>query len=261
MEIKSSCISRENLKLLVMKLLTIITACFLGFALSAQNSFGELTGYVFEKSTTEIPAMYTKVWVESVGAKYGDVADENGKYRISGIPAGKYLIKALYDGDTLNQLIEVNIIANGIVKAPRIDVKENVQELIGVIITVDEPLIEFGGFGEVRMDALEIDKSPLKQDPVGLITSRNSDIKVDANGEMVIRGARAGDLAYFIDGVKTNGVQTVPGSAIAGLTVYSSGIPAKYGDTTGGVIVMETKSYFDLYRSWKGKMLRGEISN
>lgn len=242
-----------------MKLLTLITACFLGFALTAQNSFGEITGYVFERSNNQIPAYTAKIWVESGGAKIGDVVNEDGKFRISGIPSGKYFIKGLYAGDTLNQYIEVIVKMDGITKVDRIDILEKVTEIDGPIITATEPLIDFGGFGEVRMDALEIERSPLKQDPVGLITSRNSDIKVNSDGELVIRGARAGDLAYFIDGVKTNGVQTVPGSAIGGLTVYSSGIPAKYGDTTGGVIVMETKSYFDLYRAWKGKMLRGEL--
>jgi hypothetical protein len=29
--------------------------------------------------------------------------------------------------------------------------------------------------------------------------------------------------------------------------VYSGGLPAKYGDTMGGVIVVETKSFFDMY--------------
>jgi hypothetical protein len=32
------------------------------------------------------------------------------------------------------------------------------------------------------------------------------------------------------------------------MIVYAGGIPAKYGDAMGGVIVLETKSYFDLYR-------------
>ena len=44
---------------------------------------------------------------------------------------------------------------------------------------------------------------------------------------------------------------SVPGVSIGALEAYTGGIPAKYGDTTGGVIVLETKSYFDLYNAWK----------
>jgi hypothetical protein len=31
------------------------------------------------------------------------------------------------------------------------------------------------------------------------------------------------------------------------MQVYTGGVPAKYGDTTGGVIVVETKSYLEEY--------------
>jgi hypothetical protein len=37
----------------------------------------------------------------------------------------------------------------------------------------------------------------------------------------------------------------IPGRAIGSIIAYSGGIPAKYGDFTGGVVVIETKSYFD----------------
>jgi hypothetical protein len=31
------------------------------------------------------------------------------------------------------------------------------------------------------------------------------------------------------------------------MSIYTGGLPAKYGDTTGGVIVIETKSYLEDY--------------
>jgi outer membrane receptor protein involved in Fe transport len=41
----------------------------------------------------------------------------------------------------------------------------------------------------------------------------------------------------------------IPSSAIGSISVYTGGLPAKYGDTTGGVVVIETKSYMDLYNA------------
>jgi hypothetical protein len=38
--------------------------------------------------------------------------------------------------------------------------------------------------------------------------------------------------------------------------VYTGGLPAKYGDTLGGVVVMETKGYFDLYRQWEANEIK-----
>jgi hypothetical protein len=46
-----------------------------------------------------------------------------------------------------------------------------------------------------------------------------------------------------VDNVKIIGELNVPAGAIAEIIVYSGGIPARYGDVTGGVVVITTKSY------------------
>jgi len=64
---------------------------------------------------------------------------------------------------------------------------------------------------------------------------------------LYFRGERSQAVLYIVDGVKTmDGRLGIPGSAIGHLTVYSGGVPAKYGDFTGGVVVIETQSYFDI---------------
>jgi hypothetical protein len=35
------------------------------------------------------------------------------------------------------------------------------------------------------------------------------------------------------------------------MMVYTGGLPAKYGDTMGGAVVVETKSYFELLRNYQ----------
>jgi hypothetical protein len=63
-------------------------------------------------------------------------------------------------------------------------------------------------------------------------------------------------MVTFIDGVKVvaGEVPNVPSTAIQNLTVYTGGIPAKYGDMTGGVVVIETKGYMDFYRESQRKL-------
>ena len=52
----------------------------------------------------------------------------------------------------------------------------------------------------------------------------------------------------MLDGVKIReNVPNVPSSGISSMSVYTGGLPAKYGDTTGGVVVIETKSYLEHY--------------
>lgn len=231
--------------------LTIAGVIF-SIASFAQGSFGEIVGKVFEKSDSENPAYDATIWVEYSGAKIRTKVDMDGRFRISAVPIGKHKLHATYLGDSLKETILANVKADGITNVGRINILEGLVDLEGVTIRgTKEPLIDFGDVGIRRISAEDIMLSPVRNSPKDLIISRNSDIKMDADGELMIRGARAGDMTYFIDGVKMNDVKAIPSVAIGGMTVYSSAIPAKYGDTTGGVIMMETKSYHDLWRARK----------
>lgn len=217
-----------------------------------QGSFGEIVGKVFEKSDTEKPAEFARIWVEQGSSKFGAEVDEEGRFRISAVPTGEYQLKGRYLTDTLKEVVYANVLADGIANVGRINILENVQEIEVVeFIKHTDPLINFGDIGQRRISTLDIMQSPVRNSPKQLIASRNSDIKLNDDGDMMIRGARANDMAYFVDGVRTGEINPLPSVAIGGITVYSSAIPAKYGDTTGGVIIMETKSYYDLWRAWK----------
>ena len=218
----------------------------------AQNSFGEIRGYLYLDAKNEDKASFAKVWVEDNGSKIGATTDIEGKFRISAVPPGMYTLQGVYDGDSISNPVTLEVLANGIKNLGRVNLRDSVKELD--VFTYEAPipdLINFGSTGETTISSLDIKNSPDRQNPVKLIVGKNSDIKVNDQGQMMIRGARPGDMAYFIDGVKLREAQRIPGSAIGGMTVYTSAIPAKYGDTNGGVIVMNTKSYADLYRRWK----------
>ena len=70
------------------------------------------------------------------------------------------------------------------------------------------------------------------------------------NGDgLYFRGARPENMCYYVDGMKVSDrLSGVPSEAINSISVYTGGLPAKYGDVTGGVIAIETKSYFDLWQ-------------
>lgn len=46
----------------------------------------------------------------------------------------------------------------------------------------------------------------------------------------------------YIDGIRTIGTTNLPKSALDQVTVITGGIPAEYGEATGGVINITTKS-------------------
>jgi Ca-activated chloride channel family protein len=62
------------------------------------------------------------------------------------------------------------------------------------------------------------------------------------------RGARAKSNAYYLDGMRVNSLNGIPKSYMQEVQVITGGVPACYGDATGGIISIQGKSYFDVVR-------------
>jgi hypothetical protein len=199
------------------------------------------------------PIIGARFQTVSNGTLYRAKSDLDGRFRISAIPPGEYSFYIIFENDTIpNYLIKVPM--DGIVNVGNIVLESKVLELKAAIVRPDIfPSLTYGVASEIVMDRDQISKSPGKFNQKEMIAAMTSDIKVADDGSLVFRGARKGDMIYMLDGIKMNEVVNVPSAAIGGLKVYTGGIPAKYGDTLGGVVVMESLSYFDLYRVWVGK--------
>lgn len=218
---------------------------------SAQNSTGELIGKVINEDSMALSN--TLVYTESNGMIYKDLTDLNGKFRISSIPAGKYTFNIVSEGDTMRG-IKAEILMDGIENLNTIQFERTGKLLDVFTIKYNKEefkSLKYGVMSEIRISSEQIKVNPLKFNQKAMIAAMSSEIKMTDDGELVFRGARKGDMIYMMDGVKMNDISNVPSASIGGMMVYTGGIPAKYGDTTGGVVVMETKSYFDLYRAWK----------
>lgn len=230
-----------------MKLFIVTILVFLfGSQLQAQVTVGTISGTVYEAldSTTVMP--FTKVWVETESGQRGVLTDENGRYKIDVLKPGTYNVKTKPVGYKLMTVA-------GVVVNPDNTAKVNVYcgNMMPPIV-VFTPIIIPGDIPRIDIPLEDIEHSPFDQNPLALISAASSDIQmVEGSSDVIIRGSRPGDAIYYVDGVKTVNMASVPGVAIGALEAYTGGVPAKYGDTTGGVIVLETKSYFDLYNAWK----------
>ena len=113
----------------------------------------------------------------------------------------------------------------------------------------EKPLIDPEEPSKITVLAAEFEDSPVRKNPVALIASSSPDIyRAPNSDDLYFRGSRSDAMAYFVDGVKVAArLSGVPPSSIASFTIYTGGLPARYGDVTGGAVAIETKSYFDLY--------------
>jgi hypothetical protein len=222
----------------------------------AQGAPGEVVGYVLDNGT-KAGVYGAQVFILDQDRKYQSITDADGKFRISAIPAGTYSMNIKYFGDTMSN-IQVKVPMDGIYNAGDIAFKSGVLNFLAIDVKADDGSIKLQ-YGELPVKELtseEIGQSSSKFSVKGLVTSMTSEVRMTEDGELVFRGARKGDMLYMMDGIKATDVGNVPSAAIGRMMVYSGGLPAKYGDTLGGVVVMETKSYFDLYREWEADEIR-----
>lgn len=215
----------------------------------SQVGLGTISGYVYqaEDSSTVIPL--ARMWVETESGNRFAQSDIDGSYKINGLKPGIYnLTIAHKDFDTV-RIGAILVYSDGITNTNVYSTNDNVLGIVEIKYTAvkiekDIPRIK------VLME--DIDHSLNIRDPKALLTSMTSEVKmVEGTSDVIIRGSRPGDAIFYIDGVKANDMSSIPGASVQGLEAYTGGIPAKYGDTTGGVIVLETKGYFDLYYQWK----------
>ncbi len=225
------------------KIWLLLVIGFISFNIKAQVGLGSIMGYLYSSDSAQtVP--FSNVWIDINGEAFGVKTDLNGRYTIHGIPSGIYNINAesSFNGSIKMSGIVVN--SDGITR----------QDLyLSTVVLAEIPV---GGKKIIDVDNVtKMNQEEIKgniwiRDPKQMMVGKSSEVSLDQNDNMIIRGSRPGDVVYFVDGVKQNDLSSIPGVAIRGMSVYTGGVPAKYGDTTGGVIIIETKGYFDLYYAW-----------
>ena len=237
-----------------MKKWMIIGCLITAQAVFGQEAQGEIVGTVVETNGATIVG--AQVFVIDQDRKYQALTDLDGRFRISGIPAGAYDMNIKLMQDTMKG-IAVNVPMDGFHQAGTIVFRAKVIELDGLVVTANTDMkLVYGSLPIRELTSEEIEQSPVKFSVSQLAASINSDVKIADDGELIFRGARKGDMIYMLDGIKGREINNVPSCAIGRMMVYTGGLPAKYGDTLGGVVVLETKSYFDLYRAWEREEMK-----
>ncbi len=214
------------------------------------QSFGEIHGKVVDEKEV---AIYMATVVAHNGAdQIVTATDEQGKFRLKPLKPGEYTLRFFMTGyDSL-------VMKNVLVEPDRINrlTEMRLSEVSGliegiVIMDYEKPLLFAPGehIETLTEEDLKHNASAPDGNIKRMVANMSSDIKVSPDGEeLYFRGSRAGSVIYFVDGIKiTSGSVKIPTSGIHTVSVYTGGVPAKYGDTTGGVIVVETKSYLQDY--------------
>jgi hypothetical protein len=255
--------------------LTFLLSVFYGFS---QNGTGEVTGFVYDAINKTEGVFDAKIIVKlGSETKYIGKTDFNGKYRLTGIQPGTYdlfvtqnlegyeptgLTGVIISSDKINSLepfflekakvekVTPNITNSSTSTSSKpSNNKTGEKELDAAKIKTKKyvrPLIDKdGGASGDSKGAGEIKEMAARDSSgvVGTMAGVNS-----STGEMSLRGGSGDATIAFIDGQKVRGGLNLPKGAFEEISVMTGGIPANYGDATGGIISVTTKgptsSYF-----------------
>lgn len=207
-------------------------------AIYAQS--GTLMGKITENDG-KTPIPFANVIIESGGKQSGGAtSDFDGKYTIRPIQPGKYVVRASFVGFSPVQINDVVISPD---KITYVDIKmeSTTKELPPVIVTDYKiNLIDKGKTTSGEIIGGEDLQKMTARSAQGMAASvggvQNSD---GAMGS--VRGQRTDGTVIYIDGVRVRGSSGVPKSAIDQISVMMGGLPARYGEATGGVLNITTK--------------------
>lgn len=209
---------------------------------------GQIKGTITDAETGE-PVIGASVLV--VGTKFGAMTDFDGRFTIARLEPGEYTVKISHLDYDAVEVTEVQVKTDLTTEVSQ-ELTKKVTDIGQTIqVTADKEIIDkFETANQTRITKEVIKNKPvttvdelLTQVP-GVVTGRE--------GEIFIRGGRAGEVAYIVDGVPMGdplgglgqvgaNLSLVSGS-IQEFTVIKDGFDPEYGNALSGIVKVTTQT-------------------
>ena len=222
----------RKLYLSIMLVLTFSAAAF------AQAGSGSLRGTIKDSKTGEtIP--FANIVVEVGGIQVGSgQSNFDGEYNIKPIDPGSYVVKTSYVGYKPVATTGV-VISSGKITTVDVKLESSVVEIKTYeVVSYEVPLID--DYQGKTVTKEEIYALPTRN--INSVAATTAGVTQADEGDGInIRGSRGDATFYFIDGIKVRGGTNIPQQGIEQIQIITGGLPAMYGDATGGVISITTR--------------------
>ena len=225
------------------KILILVAACSLALntKTNSQTLPGEIAGTVTDYEGNPIPGAVISYTIN--GVLQGTSADENGRYRLKPLDAGKYDVAFSFTGLSKVVYKDVQVSTGQITSLSAKLVSDNT-------LPIYTHIHHRGLFDkDVTMRVNTLDTEEIEAAMVTDLrdfAALTSDANQSDDGQDIhVRGSRSDATQYYVDGVKMIGSFSIPKSSIKEISVISGGVPAMFGDATGGIVLITTKSYWD----------------
>lgn len=203
-----------------------------------QTRPGSFKGTVKDKRTGEVIPFATVIVKDKDVVIATGTTDFDGKFNINPINAGVYNLTCKFIGYADFNLNGVTVYS-GKPKVVNFDMTVESTMITEVTVIAKDELIETGKTSDI-VSSEEIKNLPYRN--LSQIVGTTAGVfQQDGSGSFNVRGSRSSTNVIFIDGVKVRGDVNLPRDAILQTEVITGGVPAQYGDVTGGVISTTTK--------------------
>ena len=239
------------------KLLAIVFFIALPMTIFAGET-GKITGTVVDKENGNV---LPGVNVLLEGTSMGAATNTDGEFVILFVPPALYDIKFTYIGYADITIKDVRATKDLTTNLYSIELTPEAIEGQEVIVIAEKPLIEINATNEVRViRAEDIQNMPVRG--YSSIVALQTGV-VSAGSDLHVRGGRADEVGYYIDGVYVNnpysslggagtagegiaaaparGTMEVPNTALEEISFQAGGFNAEYGSANSGIISATTK--------------------
>jgi Carboxypeptidase regulatory-like domain/TonB-dependent Receptor Plug Domain len=223
-----------------------VAMLLLSWPLAAQEQRGSIEGVVKDSTGAILPGVAVTVQGAS-GVKLDTVSDTQGTYRFPSLLPGIYTVSANLQGFGPGTVPEVAVALGQIKKVDFALSLAGVTETVAV--TAESPVVDVRqSTRQTNIRSEQVELLPHNRDFTSLVTQAPGANQEAKSGGISIDGASAAENRYIIDGIETTDLvhgqsgKNVLTDFVEEVEVKSSGYPAEYGGSTGGVINVLTKS-------------------
>jgi len=212
----------------------------------SQTGLGTIKGTVTDGDSKQ-PIPFCKViLIQNGNIKGGANTDFDGKFQINSVSAGEYDVEVRNETEGYQPTALTGVIVSSDKITCRDDLKitkaKDVQQIEEVVVVAYKvPLIDKdGGASGATVTREDIARLPTRS-AAGVASTVGGVNSDEGSGSISVRGSRSDGTYFYIDGIKVRGSSNLPKSAIEEVSVITGGLPANYGDATGGIISVTTR--------------------
>ncbi len=210
-----------------------------------------IKGMVLDNETGQ-PLPYTNVYL--AGTRIGTITLGDGRFYLNGLRPGTYTVKASYISYSLGE--ETVTVGPGEVADLEFRLDVEAIYVDPIMVEAQRKLIEIERTGSAHhLTSEQMEAMPL--DNLVQMIAHQPGVTLQDN-EIHIRGGRADDTQFIIDGISVNDPLAGGGygyaidpSIINEIEVLTGGFNAEYGQAVSGVVNVSTKEGGD---RWSGKV-------